>query len=128
MDEAESSRVFSYLPYSKLMSTRNKSNRTSSGSGYATGVRVVCNRNTIHQIRYRVHILQRINRYGDILAGNFTTELLNEVYLRRKPKTEKLHQFKQKANGQFRSQISSLTTIDQPKLRGTRTYSVAHDL
>ena len=57
----------------------------------------------------------------DIIAGNSTTELLNQVYLRRKPKREKLHQFKQKAMEQFGSQITTLTIIYQPNLRGTRT-------
>ena len=47
---------------------------------------------------YRVHILQRIKRYGDIVARDSTVELLNQVNFRRERKTEKFYQFTQKAN------------------------------
>ena len=67
---------------------------------------------------YRVHILQRIKRYGDILARDSTTELLNQVNLRLERKTEKFYQFTEKVNEQFRSQLTALSTIDPPKLRG----------
>ena len=67
---------------------------------------------------YRVHIVQRIKRYGDILARDSTTELLNQVNLRLERKTEKFYQFTQKVNEQFRNQLTTLSTIDPPKLRG----------